>query len=63
MPKRFTSIGAIMFGVIAAGQAARIYYGLDIAVGTFHIPMFASWVVAGLAALLSVMQFREANAD
>ena len=62
MPKRFTSIGAIFFGVIAAAQAARIYYGLDITIGDFHVPMLFSWAVAGVAALLSVMQFREANA-
>ena len=62
MPKRFTSIGAIMFGLIAGGQAARIYYGLDLVVGEFHIPMIASWAVAIIAALLCIMQFREANA-
>ncbi len=62
MPKRFTSIGAIMFGVIAGGQAARIYYSLDIQVGSFHVPMMLSWAVAGLAALLCVMLFREAQA-
>lgn len=62
MPKRFTSIGAILFGVIAALQAARIYYGLDVTIGEFHVPMQASWAVALIAVLLCVMQFREANA-
>ena len=62
MPKRFTSIGAIMFGLIAVLQGARIYYGLDIVVGSFHVPMMLSWAVAGLAALLCVMLFREAKA-
>lgn len=62
MPKRFTSIGAILFGLIAAGQGARIYYGLDVVVGSFHVPMMLSWAVAGVAALLCVMLFREANA-
>lgn len=62
MPKRFTSIGAIMFGLIAALQGARIFYGLDVVVGTFHVPMAMSWVAAVVAALLSVMLFREAQA-
>jgi hypothetical protein len=62
MPKRFTSIGAIMFGLIAGLQGARIYYGLDVVVGSFHVPMMLSWAVAVLAALLCVMLFREAEA-
>ena len=62
MPKRFTSIGAIMFGLIAALQGARIYYGLDVVIGSFHVPMMLSWAVAVLAALLCVMLFREAEA-
>jgi quinol-cytochrome oxidoreductase complex cytochrome b subunit len=62
MPKRFTSIGAIMFGLIAGIHGARIYYGLDVVVGSFHVPMMLSWAVAVLAALLCVMLFREAEA-
>ncbi len=62
MPRRFTSIGAIMFGLIAALQGARIYYGLDVLIGSFHVPMMLSWAVAVIAALLCVMLFREAEA-
>ena len=62
MPKRFTSIGAIVFGLIAAGQGARIYYGLDVMVGSFHVPMAISWATAMVAGLLCVMLFREASA-
>ncbi|MBP6014434.1 MAG: hypothetical protein KBA31_19555 [Alphaproteobacteria bacterium] len=62
MPKRFTSIGAILFGVIAAGQAARIYYGLDVVISEYHVPMAMSWAAAGIAGLLCIMLFREASA-
>ena len=62
MPKRFTSIGAILFGAIAAAQAARIYYGADVVVNAYHVPMAASWAAAAIAALLCVMLFREAQA-
>lgn len=62
MPKRFTSIGAILFGVIAAGQVALMYYGLHVVVGEFQVPAFASWATVGVSALLCVMLFREANA-
>ena len=62
MPKRFTTIGAILFGAIAAAQGARIYFGADVVVNSYHVPMAASWAAAVVAALLCVMLFREANA-
>jgi hypothetical protein len=62
MPKRFTTIGGIMFGVIAVAQAARIYFGADIVVNGYHVPMALSYAVAAVAALLCVMLFREAHA-
>jgi hypothetical protein len=61
MPKRFTSIGAMLFGAIALAQGARIYFGADIVVNGYHVPMFLSYAAAAIAALLCVMQFREAQ--
>ena len=62
MPKRFTSIGAIVFGAIAAGQAARIFYGADVVVNSYHVPMALSYGAAAIAGLLCVMLFRDARA-
>ena len=42
----------MLFGIIAAGQPARIRDGLDVGVGTFQVSILVSWCV---------MQFREAN--
>jgi hypothetical protein len=61
MPKRFTTIGGIMFGVIAVAQAARIFYAADVVVNGYHVPMAISYAVAGIAAVLCVMLFREAQ--
>lgn len=61
MPKRLASIGAIAIWLIAIGQAARIHRGPDIAIERFHVPMVLSRAVSAVAALLCVMQFREAN--
>lgn len=60
MPKRFTSIGAILFGVIAAAQATRIYFGLDVSVGSYHVPMMMSWIVAIVSGLLCLGLFKDA---
>jgi hypothetical protein len=62
MPKRFTSIGAILFGAIAAAQAARIYYDFDVVVNSYHVPMGLSWAAVAIGALMCVMLFREAQA-
>lgn len=61
MPRRFTIIAAILLGVFAAAQAARAYYGLDMAIGGYHVPVAVSWAVAAVTALVAVLAFREAD--
>lgn len=61
MPKRFTIIAAILLGVIAAGQAAGAFYGIDMVVNGVHIPAGVSWAVAAVGAIVSVLAFREAD--
>ena len=62
MPKRFTIIAAILLGVIAAGQAARAFYDLDVVVDGYHVPVALSWAAAAIAALVAVLAFREGSA-
>jgi hypothetical protein len=62
MPKRFTLVAAIFLGVIAASQAARIYYGFDVLVGSYHVPMAISWGMAILCGIVAVLAFREGDA-
>jgi hypothetical protein len=62
MPKRFTLIAAIFLGVIAASQAARIYFGYDVLVGSYHVPMAIRWGMAILCGVVAVLAFREGDA-
>ena len=62
LPKRFTLIAAIFLAVIAASQAARIYFGYDVLVGSYHVPMAISWGIAILCGVVSIFAFREGDA-
>jgi len=61
MPKRFTIIAAILLGAIAAAQAARAYYGIDIVINGYEVPVAMSWAGAAVAAIVAVLAFREAS--
>ena len=57
--KPFTTIATIVFTLVAVLQLVRVLEGWDIAIGGFHVPMWASLVAAAFAALLAVMVWRE----
>jgi hypothetical protein len=61
MRRPFTIIAALLIGFIAAAQATRAFLGVDVVVDTFHVPIVASWVAAGVGAFISLMLFREAS--
>ena len=61
IPKRFTIIAAILLGVIAAAQAYRAYYAIDITINGVHVPVALSWAAAGIGAIVAVLAFREAE--
>jgi hypothetical protein len=61
MPRRFTIIAAILLGVVAAGQGVRAFYGVDMQVNDFHIPIAMSWAIAAVAGIVSVLAFREGH--
>lgn len=60
VPKLFSTIAAILLAVIAAAQGLRAYYGLDLVVGTYHVPVMMSWIAAGVAGVIALLAFREA---
>lgn len=60
VPKLFSTIAAILLGVIAVAQGVRAFYGLDVVVGTFHVPIIASWIAAGVLGIVAFFAFREA---
>ena len=59
--KPFTALTALLLFIIAIAQAARAYFGLDVIIGDFHVPILASVGVAGITFLLSIMLFVEAR--
>jgi hypothetical protein len=59
MSKPFTIIAALLLLAIAAGHAARAYYGLDLVAAGHIVPIWASWACAGVLAFLGVMVFVE----
>ena len=61
MPKRFTIIASILLGVIAAAQAYRAYYAIDITINGAHVPVALNWAAAGIAGIVAILAFREAD--
>ncbi len=57
--KPFTIIAALLLLVIAAAHAYRAYAGLPVVVDNIQIPIMASWVCAGVTAILGIMLFVE----
>lgn len=60
VPRLFSTVAAILLGVIAGALAFRAYYGIDVVVGTFHVPILMSWVGAGVMGIVALFAFREA---
>ena len=57
--KPFTTIATVVFALVAALQLVRVLEGWDVAIGSVHVPMWASLLAAAFAALLAVMVWRE----
>jgi hypothetical protein len=59
MSKFFTVVSAILLLLIAVAHAARAYFAIAITVGSYAIPVTASWVCAAVLAFLAIMIFVE----
>jgi hypothetical protein len=59
MSKTFTTVAAILLLLIAACHIARAVLGIPVMVDHIDIPVWASWVAAGVTAVLGVMVFAE----
>lgn len=59
--KPFTALTALLLFAMAVAQGARAYFGLDVAIGDFHVPVIVSVGVAVLLGFLSIMLFVEAR--
>ena len=61
MSKPFTTIGAIIFLIVAAAHAYRIYTGFTVVVDGHDIPMTVSWIGGAVAAFVGLMMLMEAR--
>jgi hypothetical protein len=61
MSKPFTTIGAIVFLIVAAAHAYRLYAGFPVVVGTHDIPMMVSWIGGAVTAVLGIMMLVESR--
>jgi hypothetical protein len=57
--KPFTIIAAILLLAVAICHAYRAYAGLALVIGTYSVPIMASWIVAAVCAFLALMLFVE----
>ncbi|MEO8198086.1 MAG: hypothetical protein ABI689_15315 [Thermoanaerobaculia bacterium] len=54
----FPKVAATVFGIIALLQAYRAFMEIPIQLGTFAVPVAASWVAAVLMGLMCVWAVR-----
>jgi hypothetical protein len=60
VPRLFSTVAAIFLGVIAIAQGLRAFYGLELTVGDYHVPVMMSWAAAGVTGVVAIFAFREA---
>jgi hypothetical protein len=58
MSGKYLVVSGAVFGIVAVLQVARAVMQLPVHVGSFEIPVFASWVAAVVAGSLCVWAFR-----
>lgn len=54
MRRPFSTLAGLFILFIAVAQGARAFLGLELIVGTFHVPVMTSWIAAGIAAVLGL---------
>lgn len=58
MANKYVVISGVIFGLVAALQALRAVEQIPVTIGSFAVPVAASWVAALVAAGLSLWAFR-----
>jgi hypothetical protein len=56
--KEYVVVSGVLFGLIAVVQALRALNALPVHIGTFEVPVWASWVAAAITGSLCVWAFR-----
>ena len=61
MSSKYNLVSGVIFGIIAVGQALRAFNQLPVNVGSFEVPVMASWVAALVMGGLCIWAFRTRN--
>ena len=60
--KSYSLLAGILFLIVAAGHAARLFMHVKIVLGSHMVPVHASWIglaVSGILGILGVMASRK----
>jgi hypothetical protein len=58
MSSKYILVSGCIFGVVAVVQALRALNQVPVQVGSFEVPVWASWLAAAVAGGLCVWAFR-----
>ena len=58
MMKNYITVSGLVFGIVAAAQAVRAFLQLPVHIGSFEVPVWASWIAAVVAGSLCAWAFR-----
>ncbi|HWA30855.1 MAG TPA: hypothetical protein VG867_07145 [Rhizomicrobium sp.] len=59
--KPFTTLAALLFLLVAAAHAYRVYMGWSVVAGPYDLPMWVSYLGIAVPLVLAIMLFREAR--
>ncbi len=57
----YAILAALIFTIVAIVQAARLFYGWPVTIGSTQIPMAVSWAAVIVAGLLALAGFTSAR--
>ena len=58
MSRNYVVVSGVLFGLVAVAQLARAFAQLPVRIGTFEVPVTASWVAAVVTGSLCIWAFR-----
>jgi hypothetical protein len=61
MNVKYAFVSGVVFGIVALGQALRAFNALPVHVGSFAVPVWASWIATVGAGSLCIWAFLSAR--
>ena len=58
MSNKYVVVSGLIFGFVAVAQTLRALIQLPVHVGSFEVPVWASWIAAAVTGSLCVWAFR-----